>query len=237
MINQYKTKSRIFSTLKNLGCAVTLFLYFTGVYAHAEKLKNETSRSFLTSKFGSSNKLPKNAKGANEVEKLQLGFSFLFPIGVSAEIATSSLSTFYLSGGVAYNFVFQTYKNSNGVDNTTSYFILYPYLQVSHRWYYNLDKRADKGKNVKRNSGNYISAMANYTGPKISGSDFVYKIPYVGIGPVWGIQRTYGGNFNLGLELGLTANIYLEQTQYFLGAQVNRPLVSGYGNFRLGFVF
>ena len=92
------------------------------------------------------------------------------------------------------------YRNFNG----NSEYGIYSYIEAGYRYYYNLEKRKNKGKNISRNSGNYIALTSLLTnGDPIIGN-LKTSIDYYGrVGPVWGFQRTYTSNLNLGLELGL----------------------------------
>lgn len=97
------------------------------------------------------------------------------------------------------------------------------------RYYHNLSRRVDMGKNVSGNSGNYVAlsntiffsqlrVATNIEGPK----DF--NIGFYGM--LYGVQRTYEKGFNFNAELG---------AGYYLGDGVP----SGYGplvNFTFGWV-
>lgn len=97
------------------------------------------------------------------------------------------------------------------------------------RYYHNLNRRLDMGKNVSGNSGNYVAlsntiffsqlrVATNIEGPK----DF--NIGFYGM--LYGIQRTYEKGFNFNVELG---------AGYYRGDGV----LSGYGpllNFTFGWV-
>ena len=74
---------------------------------------------------------------------------------------------------------------------------------MQYRYYYNLEKRLQKEKNIGNNSANYIALSgAVQIGKPIIG-DLEYNEGYFGvIGPVWGLQRYYGSGFKLDLNLG-----------------------------------
>lgn len=87
------------------------------------------------------------------------------------------------------------------------YFVLLPSVDVYYRYYYNLDRRTDRGKRIYRNSGNYVGMTALYANgnpiwserPGASNSiDHIFMA-----GPVYGLQRTYGKGFFFDLEFGV----------------------------------
>ena len=84
----------------------------------------------------------------------------------------------------------------------TSYGVL-PAFQSSYRYYYNLNKRLEKGKKVSENSGNYIAAIGTIQSGKPIVGDYTLNNDYsVLIGPAWGLQRVYNSGFKLNLNLG-----------------------------------
>ena len=92
--------------------------------------------------------------------------------------------------------------------------------------YYNLEKRAKKGKRTARNSGNYLAANAVYNFGSISTNDDYREAPSsFTIGALWGLQRTYKGRFNLEFNAGPGVNFDKYDTEFV-------PIV----NFTLGWV-
>jgi len=149
------------------------------------------------------------------LERHQFKFNFLSP-GFSYEIGIFKNVTASTSLG----FGTATYEEG---------YALGLVLNTRARYYYNLNRRVNKGKNVSGNSGNYISAArsiffsqlrlaTNIEGP----SDF--NIGFYGF--VHGIQRTYPKGLNFTAELG---------AGYYRGDGV----FSGYGpliNINIGWV-
>ena len=84
-------------------------------------------------------------------------------------------------------------------------FLLTPVLSVEPRFYYNLQKRADKGRNISGNAGNYLSIRASFHPDwfVISNYDDVSIISDISIIPTWGIRRNIGKHFNYEAGLGL----------------------------------
>ena len=93
--------------------------------------------------------------------------------------------------------------------NKTTYYNSYsinPIVSVGVRHFYNFERRLEKGKSIRSNSGNYLSVRTRYALPAVvkeeseqvpigNGSGF-------GVDALWGFQRTYRRNFYLNLSLG-----------------------------------
>ncbi len=149
------------------------------------------------------------------LERHQFKFNFLSP-GFTYEFAIAKNVTASTSLGLGAATYQEGYALGLAMNNRA-------------RYYYNFNRRIDKGKNVSGNSGNYISGAqaiffsqlrlaTNIEGPK----DF--NVGFYGL--VHGIQRTYPKGFNFTAELG---------AGYYQGDGVD----SGYGpliNFTFGWV-
>ncbi len=126
-----------------------------------------------------------------EVSQLQIGLplpSILYEIGVGKNMTTSleAIAGFALRGctGCETNF---------GV---------YPVVRGQYRYYYNMERRLRKKKNIKGNSGNYVAALVAYQhGSPIFGN--LNTTTTLAVGPVYGIQRTYKRGFFYRLEGGM----------------------------------
>ncbi len=77
-----------------------------------------------------------------------------------------------------------------------------PLITLEPRWYYNLNKRADKGRRIDGNSGNYISLRASYRFFDISEVENNDQ-DYLLLTPTLGIRRNIGKHFNYEAGLGL----------------------------------
>jgi hypothetical protein len=138
-----------------------------------------------------------NAQEKPTVQKSQFKINVLLP-GFVYEHGLSDKNTLYseLSSGYGYT--------SNSFGNTWTF---YPYINEQFRHYYNLEKRAGKGKVTSHNSGGFIAMSAFYNFRSISTNDtFLPDNASITIAPVWGFQRTYKRNFNLDLNLGIGYN-------------------------------
>jgi len=82
-------------------------------------------------------------------------------------------------------------------------FVLYPTLNVYSRYYYNFNRRTEKGKNTANNSANYFGLMSSFTNANTILNDPDPRDAYfVTIGGVYGFQRTYWKKLNLGVVFG-----------------------------------
>ena len=117
---------------------------------------------------------------------------------IELEIPTGIKSTFSSALGIGYGGGYPDLTNNgNGF-----IYIIAPFVDLQHKWFYNFEKRANKGKSVVNNSGNFISARFITRGSSIAEnvtrtSDFDFAF-----GPTWGFQRNYKNNFHLLFDIG-----------------------------------
>lgn len=99
-------------------------------------------------------------------------------------------------------------NSSNGIEKTT--YVMAPVVSVEPRWYYNLEKRNAKGKNIKNNSGNLFSIKANYNPDLflITNNKNLNVVNQLAIVPEWGIRRVYGKHFSFETGFGLGPILY-----------------------------
>ena len=95
-------------------------------------------------------------------------------------------------------------------------FILYPELSVEPKWYYNLDKRIRKSKNIKNNGANFLSLNIQYSPNwfEISNYDNVEINNTFSIIPTWGFRRNFAKNFNYEFRIGLGYGVILKWKGY-----------------------
>lgn len=135
-----------------------------------------------------------NAQSSKNVENHQISLNILLP-GVVYEAGISQNST--LTAELTLGF---QYRESTFLEDG---FGVYPIGRLQYRDYYNFQRRLGKGKRIEGNSG-------NYTAPTVviqSGNAFVGDLDLasrytVGIGAVYGIQRTAPKGFQFRLEGG-----------------------------------
>lgn len=91
------------------------------------------------------------------------------------------------------------------VGNTKS--IVLPNFSLEPRWYYNLNKRKNKGRSTTLNSGNFLTIANNFY-PRMKENNF-FVPTQLSIIPKWGIRRVYS-NFTYEVGFGLGKIFYLE---------------------------
>ena len=130
------------------------------------------------------------------VENKLLKIIFMDP-GISYEYGLGNKTTLYsnFNVGLVYSGDSKQIKNWG----------IAPNLQEELRYYYNLDKRVRKNKNISRNSGNHISLLAIYGFKTLSKCEYT-EMDGLTLAPTWGFQRTYKSGFNLSLNLGYGYN-------------------------------
>lgn len=83
-------------------------------------------------------------------------------------------------------------------------YILTPVITLEPRWYYNLDKRVSKLRNISGNSGNFLTVKTSYN-PNwfvLSNYDNVQVFDQISIIPTWGIKRNIGKHFTYETGIG-----------------------------------
>ncbi|MBZ4033696.1 hypothetical protein K6T82_02900 [Flavobacterium sp. 17A] len=150
--------------------------------------------------------------------KNQFKINMLFP-SLVYELALSEKNTLYSEAGVGLGYRYNSYYGEGNV-----YF--FPLINEQFRHYYNLKKRANKGKRTAFNSGNYLAANALYNFRSLSTNDKYgnYSESFT-VAALWGLQRTYKGRFNLEFNIGPGVNFDKYDTEFV-------PV----GNFTLGWV-
>lgn len=90
-------------------------------------------------------------------------------------------------------------------------FVMFPVLTLEPRWYYNLEKQNSKGKNIKNNSGNFLTLRTSYSSDwfAISNYDIETYRNQLSIIPKWGIRRNYGKHLNFETGIGIGEVFFL----------------------------
>lgn len=123
----------------------------------------------------------------------QFSGNLLIP-SLEYEVSTGSKTSLDLMLGTGF-----AYRSTNG----ESGYAIFPTVQAQYRFYYNFAKRLDKGKKVSENSGNYFTALADFTSGNPILGDLTSQADYaIFVGPAWGLQRVYNSGFKLNLNLG-----------------------------------
>ncbi|MFV8281930.1 hypothetical protein ACNKXS_10325 [Christiangramia marina] len=126
----------------------------------------------------------------------QFSINFLMP-SAEYELALGENTSLDAILGLGFGYHYSDFTDE-------SEFGVYPNLRAQYRWYYNFDKRIDKGKKVSENSGNYVAGILLLSSGEPIIGDMELRNDLSGfVGPAWGLQRVYGSNFKLNLNLGI----------------------------------
>lgn len=113
--------------------------------------------------------------------------NFLNP-GVEYELPVMKNSTISANVGVGYG---ASHPNLTPYASGWLY-MLAPYVDLQCKYLYNIQRRAQNGKNTEYNSANYIGLRMLSRGKALK-SNFTRTRDFdVALGPVWGLQRAYG---------------------------------------------
>lgn len=179
---------------KLIGAALTALLFAGSITA-------QTSQDTLTPS------VEKSVKG------IQIGESGLV---LNYEIRLADQFTLRTEAGYTLIFFFGDDNPVFNEDKNSSVAAV-PTFTVEPRWYYNLNRRVRKGKDITRNRANYFSLFANYSGGwgAAKFSINIDEVPdFIIVSPMWGMRRTLGQHFNyeLGAGVGYT---YIGEHKHF----------------------
>jgi hypothetical protein len=133
----------------------------------------------------------------NLLKNYQLRLNFINP-GFTFEKSISNSSSLIFQSEIIYGF------NVRGSETTH---LFAPLIETQYRYYYNLNSRKEKQKNISDNSGSYIAASAMYGFKPINNDNFISMYDGLTVGALWGFQKTYKSKLNIGTEIGLGYNI------------------------------
>jgi len=152
------------------------------------------------------------------VEKNHFKVNLVFP-GFVYEHGFSAKNTLYSEASLGLGYRYNSYYDEGN-------FYFFPMINEQFRHYYNLENRASRGKRTAHNSGNFIAASAYYNFKSFSTNEkYGEYVPSFTIAPLWGLQRTYKGRFNIEIHVGAGVNFDKFDTEF-------API----GNFTLGWV-
>lgn len=146
--------------------------------------------------------------------------------GLTFEKGLFPNTTFCIDANLSLGF---SLRSSNSAPENSNFILLTsPFLRGQYRYYYNLEKRKIKGKNISNNSGNFIAINSSYYFRAINNNEFAHAYDGLTLGGIWGFQKTYSGNFNMSANAGLGYN-FSDYTTNFNGVV---PIL----NFTIGWV-
>lgn len=138
------------------------------------------------------------AQENNDIETEKIWrVNFLNP-AIELEIPTGQYSTFSSALGIGYGGGYPdlTFGGSGFI------YIISPFADFQHKWFYNLNKRNEKDRNTEGNAGSFVSLRFITRGNSLAENVFRSSDFDFAFGPTWGIQRKYGKNFHLLFDVG-----------------------------------
>ncbi len=123
-------------------------------------------------------------------------------------------------------------------DSSTRWAVI-PYLILEPRYYYNLNRRNQKGKRIDGNSGNYLSIFSCFQPGIGFKSDNVRINPGIYFIPMYGLKRNIGQRFNFEAAFGVGYGWGFEKYTDFYGESYRHTASGVLTNFRLaiGYMF
>jgi len=117
-----------------------------------------------------------------------------------------------------------------------SYYVLAPVITAEPRWYYNLEKRNKKVKNIKKNSANFVGVKLSFHPDwfTISNEDDISITNQFSFIPKWGIKRTLGNHFTYEVGIGVGYQYYFYKNE---GYSENEGEVALDLHIRIGYTF
>ena len=124
--------------------------------------------------------------------------------------------------------------NGSYHDNSVQWAVI-PYLGIEPRYYYNLNRRKQKGKRIDGNSGNYLSLYTGFQPGFGITSKNVDLFPVVYIVPSYGLRRNIGKHFNFEAAFGIGYGWEFEKYTYPGGRDYRNTDSGTVYNVRLAF--
>lgn len=168
-----------------------LALLFISITCHAQDIPDKTEGSVEKSVFN-----------------VQTGF-----LGFWASNEARLSNTLALKSEVGFDVGFYHSRRTNKIE-----FLAAPLVNIEPRWYYNIKKRADKGRTISNNSANFVGVSFKYLPDwfTLSKDGGISVVDQVFILPKWSIKRsiaksnfTYETGFGIGWQY-----IFLKQYGY-----------------------
>ncbi len=96
--------------------------------------------------------------------------------------------------------------------------VMTPVLVLEPRWYYNLNRRISKSKNISGNSANFLSLRTSYNPDWfiISKFDNINVVDQVSIVPTWGIKRNIKKHLTFEIGIGMGYRHYFAKSAGYL---------------------
>jgi hypothetical protein len=114
-------------------------------------------------------------------------------------------------------------------------FALYPVFTLAPKYYYNLNRRVEKDKNIKNNAANYFAFQIRYLpGWVISNHQDMELFNQIHFIPTYGLRRNFLKKFNYEFKVGVGYGF--GRTEIF-GMDMNVSGLTGDLTFKVGYDF
>ena len=110
------------------------------------------------------------------------------------------------------------------ISNGEFWYVMVPTLKLEPRWYYNLLKRYEKGKNIGNYSANYLALSTKANAEPVFSNLAAAAIPSLQIIPKWGLRRRLGNSFIFETAIGI--GLYVDE--YEAAATLGLDIKFGY---------
>jgi hypothetical protein len=118
---------------------------------------------------------------------------------IELETPTGESTSFSVSLGIGYGGSYPKISSNTGSGIRYS---INPFLDIQHKWFYNLKKRKQQKLSIENNSGNFVSVRLLTRGNSIK-SNFKRTTNFdFALVPTWGLQRKYGKSIHLLFDVG-----------------------------------
>ncbi len=123
----------------------------------------------------------------------------ILSLGIGGEVQLTE--TFTLEAALLMGF---NLKVSSTFSEVSTLFLIVPAARTQMRYYFNREKRISKGKSIYNNSGLFTGVHIGYNYSDIYSSEEPAQIGQgMACGPIFGVQRTWKNNLQLGFSIGL----------------------------------
>lgn len=130
------------------------------------------------------------------------------------ELAFAKVFTFMLHGGVASEIMYSKLSlivnDEKIIDDSEWAYSLRFTAGADLRYYYNLKKRARKGRNTRKNSGGYLGIGVQYFSSGIIENN-MHTHSIIKIYPNWGFRRVYKRNWFIDINMGF---VHWRESEY-----------------------
>ena len=120
--------------------------------------------------------------------------------GYTYEYAFNNKFTLNLGAGIMGSVGYA----SSSFSGSYSYYSFHPYLKIEPRYYYNLQRRLEKGKNIYDNQGSFFAVECAYVFKPFAEHNVHYESATFGFAPYWGLRRIWWEHFLFEFGAGLS---------------------------------